>query len=71
MKRRGVKIQERDRASLPPWGGPLATADDIKRYQRVSTARKLAWLDEMRHLLFSTMTAEDRERWQTMREKGY
>jgi len=49
----------------------MVTVEEIKRYQRVPTVRKLVWLDEMRHLLFATMTAKDCVLWQAMRAKGY
>jgi len=53
------------------WGGSVFSAAEIRRYRRVSTARKLQWLDEMRHLFFAAMTPEIQKRWAELRKRGY
>lgn len=51
--------------------GAYVTPEEIRRYRRVSTARKLAWLDEMRRLMFAAMTPALMRRFERLRRMGY
>lgn len=61
-----------ERKSLEDIGnfGLFATSEEIGRYRNISTAQKLKWLDDMRHLVFATLTGKDIKKWERLRKAG-
>ncbi|MFH1652588.1 MAG: hypothetical protein ABIE74_00875 [Pseudomonadota bacterium] len=61
--------KNRSKKKLSPYEEELLK--EIRKYRRVSTERKLLWLEEMRSILSENMTPKLRKQWEYLRQKGY
>lgn len=73
MRKRKAVIKRMSSTSIIPSipASHVVTEEEIKLYRKVSTSRKIEWLDEMRQLFFAAMTPVLSRRWNELRKRGY